>query len=79
VTLILDVETDESTIDVATILVAAAEIARFVKILIVTAGIEIDVTMIGPIEATVDKEVDESTTEAKVSVIAEAPVVTNVE
>jgi hypothetical protein len=35
--------------------------------------------MIGPIEATVDKEVDESTTEAKVSVIAEAPVVTNVE
>ncbi len=78
-TLILDVETDESTIDVATILVAAAEIARFVKILIVTAGIEIDVTMIGPIEATVDKEVDESTTEAKVSVIAEAPVVTNVE
>ena len=77
--MILDVETDESTIDVATILVAAAEIARFVKISIVTAGIETDVTMIGPIEATVDKEVDESTTEAKVSVIAEAPVVTNVE
>lgn len=78
-TLILDVETDESTIDVATIHVAAAEIGRCVKISIVTAGIETDVTMIGPTEATADKEVDESRTEAKVSVIVEAPVVTNVE